>query len=280
VQNTVPQTIVAAADAAPWWGIPVIAGCFLLVGATLAFLSTALSDRRKMKRDDLRQWDKDLRDLYVQASGVVNEIVRNRVHGGYFRLTAGNELPGIYGEYVFRSLSARELNSERVKLAVARRFPKYERFISDELREFHRLEAMRGEILQIREQMIKQIRPLEEVYDSVQIFAGRRTIEGARELLQSVETLISVMHDGFYPNKAQWRHVHGAQREFLNAVKENLRVEPYDPYVFQVTRWRRICNLTMRPFRRTQTKWRIWRARRNAKGQPPRRGGVSLTRKE
>jgi hypothetical protein len=45
---------------APWWAVPVIAGCFAIFGALVAFVSASLSDRRKGKRDDRRQWDKQL----------------------------------------------------------------------------------------------------------------------------------------------------------------------------------------------------------------------------
>lgn len=63
---------------APWWGVPVIAGIFLLSGALIAFLSTAASDRRKLAREDRRQWDKEIRDAYVEISKLVNEIMEFR----------------------------------------------------------------------------------------------------------------------------------------------------------------------------------------------------------
>lgn len=53
-----------AASAQPWWGIPVIAGCFLLLGgalgAVISFLSTRASDRRKAAREDEQRWDSEL----------------------------------------------------------------------------------------------------------------------------------------------------------------------------------------------------------------------------
>jgi hypothetical protein len=63
---------------APWWGVPVVAGCFLLIGALIAFLSTAASDRRKLAREDRRQWDKEIRDAYIDIAGNVNEIAEFR----------------------------------------------------------------------------------------------------------------------------------------------------------------------------------------------------------
>lgn len=39
-------------SAAPWWGVPVIAGCFLLLGAILGYVFNRLNERAKMQRDD------------------------------------------------------------------------------------------------------------------------------------------------------------------------------------------------------------------------------------
>src|SRR5579885_1893176 len=58
----------AVVQAAPWWGVPLLAGTFLLLGAVIAFVSTYFSDRRKLAREDQRQWDKEIRDLYMQMS--------------------------------------------------------------------------------------------------------------------------------------------------------------------------------------------------------------------
>jgi hypothetical protein len=63
---------------APWWGVPVIAGTFLLAGALIAFLSTAASDRRKLAREDRRQWDKEIRDAYVEIAKHVNDVIEFR----------------------------------------------------------------------------------------------------------------------------------------------------------------------------------------------------------
>lgn len=36
-----------AIQTAPWWGVPTVAGLFLIIGGVLSFLSTNLSDKRK-----------------------------------------------------------------------------------------------------------------------------------------------------------------------------------------------------------------------------------------
>lgn len=66
------------ADAAPWWGVPLIAGAFLLTGALIAFISTSVSDRRKLAREDRRQWDREIRDSYVEISEQVGLIASYR----------------------------------------------------------------------------------------------------------------------------------------------------------------------------------------------------------
>jgi hypothetical protein len=65
--TTTPTAPDAVVDAAPWWGVPLVAGLFVLFGALIALLSAFLSDRRKLRREDQRQWDREIRDLYVAA---------------------------------------------------------------------------------------------------------------------------------------------------------------------------------------------------------------------
>jgi hypothetical protein len=63
---------------APWWGVAVIAGFFLLAGGFLAFFSTWLSDRRKLKREDQRQWDKVLLATYLKVVELVPKLRQTR----------------------------------------------------------------------------------------------------------------------------------------------------------------------------------------------------------
>lgn len=44
----------SAISAAPWWGVPVVAGAFLVIGGGLSFLSTYASDRRRANNDRQR----------------------------------------------------------------------------------------------------------------------------------------------------------------------------------------------------------------------------------
>lgn len=65
-------------SAAPWWATPIVAGIFLVIGSTLALGSTWLSDRRKLRRDDLRQWDREIRDGDIRVSRVAKIVRQTR----------------------------------------------------------------------------------------------------------------------------------------------------------------------------------------------------------
>jgi hypothetical protein len=43
-----------AASTSPWWGIPVVAGCFAAAGVLLTLLGNYLNDRRKFAREDAK----------------------------------------------------------------------------------------------------------------------------------------------------------------------------------------------------------------------------------
>jgi hypothetical protein len=40
-----------AAQSAPWWGVPTIAGCFLVIGGAISFISTYFSDKRRARQE-------------------------------------------------------------------------------------------------------------------------------------------------------------------------------------------------------------------------------------
>lgn len=49
---TTPPIIINMSDTgAPWWGVPLLAGLFVIIGALVAFFSTRASDRRKAEND-------------------------------------------------------------------------------------------------------------------------------------------------------------------------------------------------------------------------------------
>ncbi|MDN4647246.1 hypothetical protein [Curtobacterium sp. PsM8] len=52
----------AASPTAPWWGVPVVAGCFLIVGAVLGFFFNRLQDKHRADREKLQRWDQNVLD--------------------------------------------------------------------------------------------------------------------------------------------------------------------------------------------------------------------------
>jgi len=48
-------------NTAPWWGVPVIAGSFLLLGTVVGFLFNRANEDRKAKRDRSLRWDDAIR---------------------------------------------------------------------------------------------------------------------------------------------------------------------------------------------------------------------------
>ncbi|MFJ3322000.1 hypothetical protein [Curtobacterium sp. NPDC086286] len=63
---------------APVWQGPLLTGLFVLAAAGLtagvAFFSLWLSDRRKLRREDQRQWDSELKQSYVTIVDQTREV--------------------------------------------------------------------------------------------------------------------------------------------------------------------------------------------------------------
>ena len=54
-------------SSAPWWGVPVIAGGFLLLGAVLGYFLNRAHDNRKAERDRIQRWDDRLLELVSEV---------------------------------------------------------------------------------------------------------------------------------------------------------------------------------------------------------------------
>ena len=102
----------ASTTGTPWWGVPVIAGMFTIVGVALAQVSSYLSDRRyasreKEKREDEHRarWDPDLRAMCakfaVQLAALHDEAMKR--HTGQARLFDTQELEATLAELDFIS---------------------------------------------------------------------------------------------------------------------------------------------------------------------------------
>lgn len=59
---------------APWWAPYLLAGLFVIFGAAIGLISTHLSDKRKLRADDRRQRDKEIRDLYLEADAAYRVV--------------------------------------------------------------------------------------------------------------------------------------------------------------------------------------------------------------
>lgn len=66
---------VVGGDGAPWWGVPVIAGGFLILGAVLGFFFNQLQDKRRAERERIQQWDKNLLDHASSAISLARQFI-------------------------------------------------------------------------------------------------------------------------------------------------------------------------------------------------------------
>jgi hypothetical protein len=59
----------------PWWGLPLIAAVFALVGAAVAQLVTARNDYARSRVHRTRRWYAERQDAYVQLMAVFERVV-------------------------------------------------------------------------------------------------------------------------------------------------------------------------------------------------------------
>ncbi|WP_148059134.1 hypothetical protein [Rathayibacter sp. PhB127] len=52
--------MVATAGLAPWWGVPVVAGSFLILGAILGFVFNRVNESAKARREDSIRWTNNI----------------------------------------------------------------------------------------------------------------------------------------------------------------------------------------------------------------------------
>lgn len=66
--------LVLTASTAPWWGVPLIAGGFLVVGAVLAFLATYITKNRELRRLDQARWDNDILEGTIRITDAIERL--------------------------------------------------------------------------------------------------------------------------------------------------------------------------------------------------------------
>ena len=59
---------------APWWAVASLAGLFALIGGGITVIAGYYSDRRKLNRDDTRQWDIRLKDQSIPVVAIADEL--------------------------------------------------------------------------------------------------------------------------------------------------------------------------------------------------------------
>ncbi|MGH8953694.1 MAG: hypothetical protein ACRDVF_01640 [Microbacterium sp.] len=64
-------------DAAPWWGVPVIAGVFLLLGAVVGYFFNRLQDDRRAKREKLERWDQNLLNYTSTVMTMTRQLIED-----------------------------------------------------------------------------------------------------------------------------------------------------------------------------------------------------------
>lgn len=66
---------VVGGSSAPWWGVPVIAGGFLVLGTVLGYFFNRAQDLRAAKRERLQRWDEN---VLAHSSSVISLVKRLR----------------------------------------------------------------------------------------------------------------------------------------------------------------------------------------------------------
>lgn len=73
-----PLGVHVVTDGAPWWWVPVLlqafaTGFFVLAAALIALKSLEASDKRKLEREDQRQWDSERKAAFVAISSSISQ---------------------------------------------------------------------------------------------------------------------------------------------------------------------------------------------------------------
>lgn len=96
----------------PVWLQPLLTGAFVLAAALIALTSLWLSDRRKLAREDRRQWDRELKQSYVVIAA---EVQRVRLHLSRVRPGDDESLTSVL-EALEASMTVVSQNTESMRL--------------------------------------------------------------------------------------------------------------------------------------------------------------------
>lgn len=138
----------AGAADAPWWGVPLVAGVFLLLGGVLNASLGALSERRKARHENRRALSTAAARFLVETRQFFDDYESNFIiEAGQVKRTKGRPLQwsdvnAAYWEFVF--LAPPDINDAARRLHEAtRRFRRQDR-ATGEAREFRQGEYDRA----------------------------------------------------------------------------------------------------------------------------------------
>jgi hypothetical protein len=63
-----------AVNAAPWWGVPVVAGAFTIIGVLAAQWTAWVLDRKRGHREDAKRWHSDRRATYATYVAAMDKV--------------------------------------------------------------------------------------------------------------------------------------------------------------------------------------------------------------
>lgn len=144
----------------PWWAIPAITAGSTIFGALVAFLTSLWSDHRKFKADDRRQWDKEIRDVYLDVAKCLNTFDALHLRMNYLD-EADLSNPGAWLRETKREAAAKHNMEQYPQIAP----------IEDEL---------------------------QSIYDRAEIIVDERLLKEIKSLMDTLEAIRASCSDGIY----------------------------------------------------------------------------------
>ncbi|WP_141717342.1 hypothetical protein [Nocardia altamirensis] len=179
------------------WAIPLAT----LIAAVVAGIFLTLNEHLKRKREDRRQWDKEVRDLCVDA------------------LRIADELRGLMWDATAR----------------VHRFPKPSKFAPIELA--LRLRHTRPDLpISPEQEYRKSLHPrasqlseqLHDIFERVNLIGPPGTIEACRSLAEVAQNATDGLHDGIATKQGR-RNISYHRSQLVQAVKYDMRIHVTSP---------------------------------------------------
>lgn len=78
--SPIPEVVALLSESdhgAPWWGVPVVAGGFLLLGGVVGYFFNRLQDDRRVRREKAERWDQDLLNYASNAMSIARQFIQD-----------------------------------------------------------------------------------------------------------------------------------------------------------------------------------------------------------